>query len=162
MKQLLPLRVNGEYYELYVEPWKMLLDVLTEELNLTGTKGGCSTGYCGCCTVIIDYKAVKSCLILASQAKGKEITTIEGLAKGDKLHTVQQAFVDHFAFQCGYCTPGMIMSSKALLDENTEPTEEEIKQALRGNLCRCTGYVKIIEAVLAAKEEMRGLLPQGK
>jgi carbon-monoxide dehydrogenase small subunit len=150
MKQLLALRVNGQVYQIFVEPWKVLLEVLREEFELTGAKEGCNTGSCGACTVIIDCKAVKSCLILARQAEGKEILTIEGLAGKDKLHPLQQAFIEHFAVQCGYCTPGMILSSKALLDENPNPTEEEVKSALKGNLCRCTGYVKIVEAVLAA------------
>ncbi|MFC1910874.1 (2Fe-2S)-binding protein [Chloroflexota bacterium] len=154
MKKLLKLRVNGEDCEIYVEPWKMLSDVLRDELELTGTKVSCSTGRCGACTVLIDGKAVKSCLILASQAQGHEILTIEGLAT-EELHPLQQAFIDHFAVQCGYCTPGMILSAKAVLDENPEATEEEIKVGLAGNLCRCTGYVKIMEAVLAARDKMK-------
>jgi aerobic-type carbon monoxide dehydrogenase small subunit (CoxS/CutS family) len=116
---------------------------------------GCQSGSCGACIVILDGKAVRSCSILALQANGKEITTIEGLSGGAKLHPLQQAFIDYFAVQCGYCTPGMIMSAKAYLDENPDPTEVEVRQALRGNLCRCTGYVKIIEAVLAAKDKMK-------
>lgn len=155
MKQLLKLRVNGHDYEIFTEPWKLLLEVLREELNLTGAKLGCCSGYCGACTVLIDGKPVKSCLVLARQAIGKEITTIEGLSGDGQLHPVQQAFIEYFAVQCGFCTPGMILSSKALLDVNPNPTEEEVKMALVGNLCRCTGYVKIVEAVLAAAKIMR-------
>lgn len=155
MKQLLKLRVNGEDYELFVEPWKSLADVLRDELNLTGIKIGCNEGNCGSCTVLVDGKAIKSCLLLARKANRKEVLTIEGLAKGGKLHPLQEAFVEHFAVQCGFCTPGMILAAKALLDENPDPTEEEVKEMLSGNLCRCTGYVKIIEAVLAAKDKMK-------
>ena len=155
MKRLLQLRVNGEDYEVFADPWKVLRDVLREELGLTGTKEGCTTGNCGTCTVLIDGMAVKSCLVLACQAAGKDILTIEGLGDGGKLHPLQQSFVDRFAVQCGFCTPGMILSAKAILDENPEATEEDIKHALHGNLCRCTGYVKIVEAILAAKEGMR-------
>jgi carbon-monoxide dehydrogenase small subunit len=150
MKQEIELKVNGEIYEVYVEPWKTLLDVLRDEIGLTGVKSGCEEGECGVCTVLVDGKAVNSCLILAPQAQGKEITTIEGLERKEGLHPLQQAFVDHFAVQCGFCTPGMLLSAKALLDKNPHPTEEEVRVALSGNLCRCTGYVKIVEAVLAA------------
>jgi len=153
MKKLLKLRINGEDVELYVEPWKTLRDVVHDELELTGTKMGCSSGRCGACTVIIDGKAVKSCLILAFQAKGRDILTIEGLGK-DGLHPLQQAFIDHFAVQCGFCTPGMILAAKALLDENPGASYEEVKEGLKGNLCRCTGYVKIMDAVMAAKEQI--------
>jgi carbon-monoxide dehydrogenase small subunit len=151
MKQKLELKVNREVYEVYVEPWKTLLEVLRDELDFTGAKPGCETGDCGTCTVLVDGKAVKSCLMLAHQVEGKEILTIEGL-KGEQggLHPLQQAFIDHFAVQCGYCTPGMILSAKALLDENPAPTEEEVREGISGNLCRCTGYVKIVEAILAA------------
>lgn len=154
MKKLLELKVNGDDFELYVEPQKTLRDVLHDDLELTGTKIGCSSGRCGTCTVIIDGKAVKSCLILAFQAKGREITTIEGLSKEGELHPLQQAFIDHFAVQCGYCTPGMILTAKALLDENPNASYEEVKHGLKGNLCRCTGYVKIMDAVMAAKEQI--------
>lgn len=154
MKLKLNLRVNGEDYELYVEPWKTLVEVLRDELELTGTKVGCSSGVCGVCTVLVDGKAVKSCLILAPQAQGKEILTIEGLGRNG-LHPLQQAFIDHFAVQCGYCTPGMILAAKALLDEKPDCTVEEIKEALVGNLCRCTGYVKIIDAILAARDSVK-------
>lgn len=156
MKQLLQLRVNGEDFEVYAEPNKTLVDILRDELNLTGTKIGCGSGRCGACTVLIDGKSVKSCNILAIQARGREINTIEGLrGKNGELHPVQRAFVEHFALQCGFCTPGMIMSAKALLDENPAPTEDGVREALEGNLCRCTGYVKIVEAVLAASEKMQ-------
>ena len=154
MKQLIRLKVNGEAFDLYLEPWKTLFDVLREELGLTGTKSGCSSGRCGACTVLIDGKAVKSCLILVPQAKEREILTIEGLGK-DGLHPLQQAFIDQFAVQCGFCTPGMILSAKALLDENPNPTPEEIKEGMEGNLCRCTGYVKIMKAILAARDGMK-------
>ena len=152
MKQLIKLKVNGVDEEVMIEPWWSLARVLRDELNLTGTKIGCETGDCGSCTVLVDGKAVKSCLYLAMKARGKDILTIEGLRdENGELHPLQKAFIEHFAVQCGYCTPGMIMAAKALLDENPNPTEEEVKEGLDGNLCRCTGYVKIIEAVLAAK-----------
>ncbi len=155
MLKELNLTVNGQSYELLVKPKTLLVDVLRDELDLTGTKTSCQSSYCGSCTVILDGQAVKSCSILALQANGKKVTTIEGLADGDKLHPVQQAFVDYFAVQCGYCTPGMILAAKALLDRNPDPTEDEVRQGLRGNLCRCTGYIKIVDAVLAAKDKMK-------
>jgi carbon-monoxide dehydrogenase small subunit len=155
MKERIVLTVNGESVEVYVEPWKTLQQVLHDELELTGTKEGCDTGHCGACTVLIDGKAVKSCLVLASMARGKDIRTIEGLASKDKLHPLQQAFIDHFAVQCGFCIPGMIMTAKALLDENPNPTEEEVRDGIHGVLCRCTGYVRIIEAILAAARQMQ-------
>jgi carbon-monoxide dehydrogenase small subunit len=153
MKQLITLRVNGVDEGLYVEPWWTLSRVLREELGLIGTKEGCGAGNCGSCTVLIDGKAVMSCLFLAMKAKGKEIMTIEGL-KGENggLHPLQEAFIAHFAVQCGYCVPGMIMTAKAMLDENPHPTAEEVRTGLGGNLCRCTGYVKIVEAVLSSVE----------
>jgi len=129
--------------------------VLRDQLGLTGTKYACGTGDCGACTVLVDGKPVFSCLTLAVTAKGKNILTVEGLAEGTTLHPIQQAFIDHGAVQCGFCTPGMILSAKALLDENLNPARDEIKTALAGNLCRCTGYVKIVDAVLAAAETMR-------
>jgi carbon-monoxide dehydrogenase small subunit len=153
MKRLLTLRVNGEHYEVFTDPGKTLIRVLRDDLDLTGTKEGCDTGNCGSCTVLIDGKAVKSCLVLASQVQGREILTIEGLSQ-NTLHPLQQAFVNHFAIQCGFCTPGMILAAKALLDENPHPTDEDVKLGLSGNLCRCTGYLKIVEAVLAAAEAM--------
>lgn len=153
MKERIVLTVNGESVEVYVEPWKTLQQVLHDELELTGTKEGCDTGHCGACTVLIDGKAVKSCLVLAPLARGKDIRTIEGLASEEKLHPLQQAFIDHFAVQCGFCIPGMIMTAKALLDENPNPTEEEVRDGIHGVLCRCTGYVRIIEAILAAAKQ---------
>jgi len=151
-KREITLIVNGERYEVFVTPNRTLVDVLREDLDLTGTKIGCGTGDCGACTVIMDGKAVNSCLILAMDARDKEITTIEGLAKGGELHPLQKAFIDHGAVQCGFCTPGMILSAKALLDKNPKPTEMEIRTAISGNLCRCTGYVKIIEAIMAVSQ----------
>jgi carbon-monoxide dehydrogenase small subunit len=150
----LNLTVNGKLYQLSVLPWRTLLEVIREDLGFTGTKEGCGLGECGACTVLMDGQAVNSCLVLATEADGKKITTIEGLADGDKLHPIQRAFVDHGGLQCGFCTPGMIMSAKALLDENPTPTEEEIKQGISGNLCRCTGYAKIIESIKAAAKNM--------
>lgn len=151
------LRINGVEEEVFIEPWWSLAHVLREELGLTGVKVGCETGNCGTCTVLVGGKAVKSCLFLAVKAQGKEITTIEGLSSRDEeLHPLQQAFIDHWAVQCGYCTPGMIMAAKALLDENPNATEEEIRLDMNGNLCRCTGYVKIIEAIMAAQEKLKG------
>ncbi|HEY77577.1 MAG TPA: (2Fe-2S)-binding protein [Dehalococcoidia bacterium] len=144
------LTVNGKAYGLDVQPGKTLLELIREDLGLTGTKEGCGLGECGACTVIMDGKTVNSCLVLAAEADGKQITTIEGLADGDRLHPVQQAFIDHGGLQCGFCTPGMIMSAKALLDENQNPSDEEIRKGISGNLCRCTGYTKIIESIKAA------------
>lgn len=155
MKQLLQLKVNGEDYEVYAEPWKTLVEVLREELGLTGVKEGCNTGNCGACTILVDGKAIKSCMVLARQAIGKDILTIEGLASDGRLHPLQQAFIVHFALQCGFCTSGMILASKALLDANSSPSEEDVRRAIVGNLCRCTGYKKIVEAVMAAAEVMR-------
>jgi len=154
MKHLIKLTVNGQEYEVAVEPNRSLLDVLRDDLELTGTKKGCETGDCGACTVIMDGKPVNSCLVLAVSAKDKDILTIEGVAQGGKLHPVQEAFINYGAIQCGYCTPGMILSAKALLDENPHPTEWEVREAIAGNLCRCTGYVKIVQAILAAAEDM--------
>ena len=154
MKQVITLKVNGVEEEAVIEPWWNLAHVLRDQLNLTGTKIGCGEGDCGTCTVLVDGKAVKSCLYLAMKARGKDIITIEGLKdENGELHPLQQAFIDNFAIQCGYCTPGMIMTAKALLDENPNPTEEQVKKGLDGNLCRCTGYVKIVDAVLATKEK---------
>jgi carbon-monoxide dehydrogenase small subunit len=144
--------VNNKPYEISVQPSQTLLNVIREDLGLTGTKEGCGLGECGACTVIMNGKTVNSCLVLAVEADGKEITTIEGLADGDKLHPVQQAFVDEGGLQCGFCTPGMIMSAKALLDENPSPTDNEIKRGIAGNLCRCTGYTKIIQSVKTASK----------
>ena len=153
MRKSIELLVNGAVEEVLVEPWWTLARALREELGLTGTKISCETGDCGACTVIIEGKAVRSCIYPVMKAQGKEITTIEGIAGEDgSQHPLQQAFIDHFAVQCGYCTPGMIMGAKALLDENPHPTEEDIREGLRGNLCRCTGYNKIIDAVAAAAD----------
>jgi aerobic-type carbon monoxide dehydrogenase small subunit (CoxS/CutS family) len=156
MKQRLELKVNGQTYDVLVDPWQSLADVLREELGFTGVKVSCNSGNCGSCTVLLDGKAVKSCIMFAPLAKGKEILTIEGLATESGLHPLQEAFIEHFAVQCGYCTPGMILMAKALLDENLNATEDEIRAGLVGNLCRCTGYVKIVEAIMAAKEKMKG------
>jgi aerobic-type carbon monoxide dehydrogenase small subunit (CoxS/CutS family) len=147
------LIINGEKYDLEVKPFWSLLYVIRDKLGLVGTKLGCNSGECGACTVLVDGKAINSCLMLAAQANGKEITTIEGLEKDDKLHPLQQAFIDHFAVQCGYCTPGVILSAKALLDKKPNTNEEEVREAIKGNLCRCTGYVKIVEAILACSKE---------
>ena len=149
-KKLIELVVNGLSYEIAVETHRTLLEVLRENLGFTGTKNGCDQGECGSCTVLIDGKAVHSCLTLAVEAQGKEITTIEGLADGEKLDPIQESFVEHGAIQCGFCTPGMIMSTKAMLDKNPTPSEDEIKRGISGNLCRCTGYVKIVDAIKAA------------
>ena len=150
MKQAITLKVNGMVEEVNIEPWWSLSRVLREELGLVGTKEACGNGSCGSCTVLVDGKAVKSCLYLAMKARGKEIVTIEGLKGEDGgLHPLQKAFVEHFAVQCGYCTAGMIMAAKAMLDENPNPSEEEVRIGLSGNLCRCTGYVKIVEAILS-------------
>ncbi len=148
-------KVNGKNWELAVEPNRTLLEVLTEELGLTGTKTGCNEGDCGACTVIMDGDAVCSCLILGVEAQNKAIETIEGLTSSGQLHPLQQAFIDCGAVQCGYCTPGMIMAAKALLDKNPDPTESDIRRSLQGNLCRCTGYVKVVEAIMAAREVIK-------
>ena len=147
--------INDEPVEFLCEPQQTLLDVLRDELNLTGSKEGCSSGDCGACTVIVDGKIVCSCLMLGAEAEGHKITTVEGIAQGDKLHPVQQKFLEHAALQCSFCTPGFIVAAKALLDENLNPTEEETRYWLAGNLCRCTGYDKIIRAVLDAAAVMR-------
>lgn len=148
MKQVIVLRVNGQRHEVAVEPRMTLLEVLRDVLGLTGTKNGCSLGNCGSCTVLLNGKPVASCLLLAVEAQGREILTIEGLVHNGKLHQLQQAFIDHGALQCGFCTPGMILSAKALLDENPSPTVDEVKEAISGNLCRCTGYTDAINAIL--------------
>lgn len=150
MKTIIQVTVNGELVESAVEPNQTLLQFLREGLELTGTKHGCGLGDCGACTVILDGKPVNSCLVLAVQANGREVLTIEGLAENGNLHPIQQAFVDKGAIQCGFCTPGMILSAKTLLDENPKPSEHEIRTAISGNLCRCTGYQKIVEAVQEA------------
>jgi aerobic carbon-monoxide dehydrogenase small subunit len=155
-KRLIAMTVNGESVEVAVEPTAMLLDVLRDELGLTGAKDSCGRGECGSCTVILEDKAVDSCIIPVMKAAGKEVWTIEGLAgKGGKLHPIQETFIEYGAIQCGYCTPGMVLSAKALLDENPHPTEHEVKIALSGNLCRCTGYTKILAAVQAAAQRIK-------
>jgi aerobic-type carbon monoxide dehydrogenase small subunit (CoxS/CutS family) len=154
-RELMTFRVNGEERTVAAPPSHTLLEVLREELDLTGTKHGCELGHCGACTVMIDGEPVLSCLLLAVEAQGVEITTVEGLATGNTLHPLQQAFAERGAAQCGYCTPGFLVSGAALLARETSPTREEIKAALAGNLCRCTGYTKIIEAVELAAERMR-------
>ncbi len=155
MKRKIELKVNGELYEIDIYDHRTLLEVLRDDLELTGTKRSCDEGNCGTCTVLLDGKPASSCLLLAVEAQGKEITTIEGLVVDGKLHPVQEAFVEKGAIQCGFCTPGMIISAKALLDVNPKPTEEEVRKAIEGNICRCTGYVKIVEAILAAASKMQ-------
>lgn len=149
MKKQIRLFVNGEEHDLQLEANRLLLQVLRDDIGLTGTKEGCSIGVCGACSVIIDGRVVSSCLTLAVACQGKSIETIEGLAKNGQLHPLQQAFIEYGGFQCGICTPGQIMAAKALLDENAKPTEEEVKEWMSGNLCRCTGYYKILESVMA-------------
>jgi aerobic-type carbon monoxide dehydrogenase small subunit (CoxS/CutS family) len=149
--------VNGETFGREVEARRLLVHLIRDDLGLTGTHIGCDTGNCGACTVILDGAAVKSCMLLAVQADGASIETVESLAADDQLHPLQQAFSDHHALQCGYCTPGMLMSAKHLLDHNAEPTENEIRRAIQGNICRCTGYVNIVEAIgAAARGEVSG------
>jgi carbon-monoxide dehydrogenase small subunit len=148
------LTVNGEEHSLEVEPRTLLVHLIREDLNLTGTHIGCDTTSCGACTVIMDGKAVKSCTVFAVQANGRSIETIEGLANGE-LHPLQEGFWEQHGLQCGYCTPGMIMSAKVFLEKNSNPTDDEVRWAISGNLCRCTGYVKIVEAIQYAAEKMR-------
>ncbi|BBO81992.1 carbon monoxide dehydrogenase [Desulfosarcina ovata subsp. sediminis] len=156
MKQEISLKVNGDIYDLYVEPWRTLNEVLREDLNLTGTKLGCGSGDCGACTVMIDGKSVSSCLTLAVEADGKEILTVEGLApSGEELHPIQDAFIEKGAIQCGFCTPGMELSALNLLNSNLDPNEKEIRHAISGNLCRCTGYNKIVDAIADAGQRMK-------
>ena len=149
----LTLTVNGAEQTVEASPNETLIQVLRERLELTGTKEGCGTGDCGACTVLVDGKAVNSCLMLAAEAEGRDVLTIEGLAKGNILDPIQTAYKKYFALQCGYCTPGFVMATKALLDENPSPTDDEIKRALHGNICRCTGYTKIMEAVASMRQE---------
>ena len=155
MKVPLTLRVNGDEYPIEIAPHRTLLDVLRNELALTGSKEGCGTGDCGCCTVLVDGTPMNSCLMLAIQAEGRELVTIEGIASAEGLHPLQDKFVEYGAAQCGFCIPGFIVAAKALLEENPTPTKDEIRVALAGNLCRCTGYTKIIEAVDAAARALR-------
>ena len=153
-KKRVALRINREDHELFIYPHRTLAEVLRDELHLTGTKQSCNEGACGTCTVLLDGAPVRSCLLLAVDVEGKEITTIEGLARNGKLHPLQEAFVEHYAIQCGFCTPGMILTAKALLDKKPHPTEEEIRSAISGNICRCTGYSKIVEAIKAASRAL--------
>jgi aerobic carbon-monoxide dehydrogenase small subunit len=155
MKLPIRLTVNGESHELFVEPKKTLLDLLREDLELTGTKRGCDNGECGACTVLLNGQPVNACLVLAVEGDGQDILTIEGLADGTHLHPLQEAFIQNGAVQCGYCSPGMILTAKALLDENPRPTEMEVRKAIAGNLCRCGTYNKVIKAVLSVAEKKR-------
>ncbi len=155
-KQHVTTTINGNAVEFLCDSRQTLLDVLRDELDMTGTKEGCGTGDCGACTVNIDGRMMCSCLFLGAEAQGKSINTIEGMAEGDKLHVLQRKFLEHAALQCGICTPGMLIAAKTLLDNNPNPTEEETRYWLAGNLCRCTGYNPIIEAVLDAAKELRG------
>lgn len=156
MAKILTVRttVNGESYQRDVPAHRTLSDFLRRDLGLTGTKIGCETGDCGACSILLDGALVASCLVLAVEADGKQVLTVEGLAKGTELHPLQEAFVQEGAIQCGYCTPGMLMASKALLDENAQPTAGQVRDALGGNLCRCTGYVRIVDAVMRASMEV--------
>lgn len=156
MKKEIEFTINGERRKLTVKPNELLLNVIREDLGLTGTKYGCGTGECGACTVLIDEEPVLSCLTLAITVDKKKVTTIEGIGTDENPHPLQQTFVETGAIQCGFCTPGMILSAKALLDKNPNPTEDEIKRAIEGNLCRCTGYIKIIEAIKLASVRMGG------
>jgi len=144
------LKVNGETHEILVQPWQTLLSALRDELYLTGTKEGCSNGNCGACTIILNGRTANSCLVLAAEANGAEVLTVEGLAENGQLHPVQRAFIEHGAIQCGFCTPGLLISAKYLLDHHPNPSEREIRHAIAGNLCRCTGYDKIVRAIQAA------------
>jgi len=152
MKYPMAITVNDERHELVVDSRRTLLHVLREDLGLTGTKEGCGEGECGACAVILDGKLVNSCLVLALEADGGAVTTIEGLARGAELHPIQKAFIERGAIQCGFCTPGMILAAKALLDENPNPSEAEIREGIAGHICRCTGYSKIVEAIQAAAQ----------
>lgn len=153
---LLEIKVNGRQYRVEVDPWANLLDVLREKIFITSPKAGCETGDCGACNVLIDGKLKRACLTNALTANGSEITTVEGVGQKGALHPIQIQFYENYASQCGFCTPGMIMASKALLDDNPTPSDPEIKEALSGNLCRCTGYVNIIKAIKAAADDMSG------
>jgi aerobic carbon-monoxide dehydrogenase small subunit len=148
--------LNGNAVEFLCETRQTLLEILRDELHLTGTKEGCGTGDCGACSVTVDGRLMCSCLVLGAEVRGKSIQTIEGMAEGDKLHPLQRKFLEHAALQCGICTPGVLVAAKSLLDRNPDPTEEQVRYWLAGNLCRCTGYQKIVEAVLDAASEMRG------
>ena len=155
-KVALTLTINGQRHEVLTEPHRTLLDVLRVDLGLTGTKENCLEAECGVCTVLLDGRAVNACILLAAQCQGRQVLTIEGLGGSGQLHPLQRAFIDHGAVQCGYCIPAMILSAKAFLDEHPAPTEAQVREALAGNLCRCTGYQKIVDAVLAAARELAG------
>lgn len=161
MKKAMELSVNGQQVQVSVEGSETLLDCLRNQVGITGVKKGCDQGDCGACTVLVDGIPVNACLVLASEVSGRDITTIEGLAQEDGLHPLQEAFISHNAVQCGFCTPGMILTAAALLKENPHPSEKEIRHYLQGNLCRCTGYSKIVEAVKAAAQVLSGE-PRGK
>ena len=154
-KEIAKFKINGRFYEVIITPNITLSELLRDQLDLTGTKHACEVGQCGSCTVLVDGKPTLSCSTLAISVRDKEVLTVEGLSRGTELHPLQQAFIDYGAIQCGFCTPGMILMAKALLDENSKPTRQEVRESLGGNLCRCTGYVKIIDAVMAAAETMR-------
>jgi len=162
MKRVIELTINGSAYDVVISPQDLLIDVLRQKLDLTGTKKGCGQGDCGTCTVLIDGRRALACLTLAIACEGRRILTIEGMEKNGVLHPIQQAFIDKGAIQCGYCTPGMVLSAKALLDEHPAPTEHEIKLGISGNLCRCTGYVKIVEAVRDAAGRLQAAADSGK
>ncbi|OGQ78457.1 MAG: hypothetical protein A3F90_04930 [Deltaproteobacteria bacterium RIFCSPLOWO2_12_FULL_60_19] len=158
----LSFTVNGRAYDLDVEPHELLLDVIRDRLALTGAKRSCDVQVCGACTLLLDGRPVSACTLPAFEARGKKILTIEGLAENGTLHPLQQAFIEHGGFQCGFCTPGMILTAKLLLDENPDPTEKELKHFMHGNICRCTGYKKIVESILAAAKKMRSGARSGK
>jgi len=155
VKKILNFVLNGHPYEVAVKPKTTLIELIREEIGLTGPKIGCNAGACGACTVLIDGKAVNSCSVLALQVEGKHVETVEGLAEGESLHPLQEAFLDDGGYQCGFCTPGMLMSAKSLLNENPDPTKHEIRHAIAGNLCRCTGYVRIVDSIYDAAQRMK-------
>ncbi len=155
MKKILNFTLNGDPYEVAVKPKTTLIELIRDEIGLTGPKVGCNAGACGACTVLVDGKAVDSCSVLALQVEGKHVETVEGLADGEKLHPLQEAFLDDGGYQCGFCTPGMLMAAKSLLNENPDPTIDEIRHGLSGNLCRCTGYVRIIDSIHDAAQRMK-------
>ncbi len=159
MKRPITLKINGQRHDVLVEPSATLLEAVRDQAGLMGAKEGCGTGDCGACSMIVDGRLVTSCLMLAVEAEGSDITTIEGLARDGQLHPLQQAFIDLGAVQCGYCIPGMILAGKALLDANPNPAPDEIRRAIAGNLCRCTGYTKIVEAIAAAATQLQGATP---
>jgi carbon-monoxide dehydrogenase small subunit len=161
-KEILRFKLNGEQVEILVEPDEILLDILRDRFSFTGTKKGCGKGECGACTVIINGNAINACMVYAMKAMDKEIETIEGIGSPENLHSLQKSFIEKGAIQCGFCTPGMIMSSKALLDKNLSPSQSEIKEAISGNICRCTGYVKIEEAILSSANNIKAQTQSGE